>query len=708
MELLNILNPQQRLAASHLEGPLLVIAGAGSGKTKVVTTRIAFLMHVGVPSHEIVAVTFTNKAAKEMRHRVYQLTGTDVLTCTFHSLCAKILRESIDKIGYDKNFVIYDEDDADKILKESVLSLGYEADKSVLKNIRYKISDFKNKGYSSSEREKEDPFVAKIFESYQTKLKQSQALDFDDLLYLSLELFQLHPDVLATFQSRFSFILIDEYQDTNPAQYRLIRSLAGLHGNVFAVGDPDQSIYSWRGANIENILNFEKDYPGAKTIALEQNYRSRNLILKAANALINNNVNRREKILWSERGEGEKIGFYICDNDRSESDFVVNRIRLHQKRDDLSLKDMAIFYRTNFQSRIFEDALLKHNIPYQMTGGVSFYQRREIKDILSYLRMSLGTNDILAFNRSVNCPKRGLGQSTLDKLSEAAYSYQMDLFVLCQNVLEGKVPLSLGSKALKGLKDYVDTLSLIKSKAEEGLSIADILTLLVEKIDYFAYLSQDQETFEERKSNIYELISKASEWEEDHENPSLVLFLEELTLKENVSGIEESHQAVQLMTLHHSKGLEFPVVFLVGMEEELCPHINSIGSKEEIEEERRLCYVGMTRAQDYLYLSAARQRLLWGHLRFMRPSRFLSEIPQEFLQPHHLKGLQPVPRTNPSQQMDFQVGDLVFHADFGKGKVIKVYTTHLGMGYDVYFFDHEQIRSLIAKFAKLEKVTEEF
>jgi len=412
------LNPQQKVAVGHVEGPLLVLAGAGSGKTRIVTYRVAHLLQLGVPSSEILAVTFTNKAADEMRHRILQLTHKSVLTCTFHSLCARILRESITALGYARDFTIYDEEDSEKVLKECFASLQIKEEKGELKNFRSRISQAKNALIEPHQLDKEEKILHDVYELYQKKLKEYNALDFDDLLFLTVKLFEQAPDILAQYQKRWLFILIDEYQDTNAAQYMLTKLLAREHKNVFAVGDPDQSIYSWRGANIHNILNFEQDFPGAKVIPLEQNYRSRSNILEAANALIRNNASRYEKNLWSERGEGQKIGLYIAENDHAEADFVVKQLyKLHREK-SISLSDCVIFYRTNFQSRIFEDHLLKERLPYVIVGGLSFYQRREIKDILAWLRIVLSGTDFLAFIRTINLPKRGLGEAALEKLRE--------------------------------------------------------------------------------------------------------------------------------------------------------------------------------------------------------------------------------------------------------------------------------------------------
>lgn len=698
MEKLGHLNPQQKEAVDHVEGPMLVLAGAGSGKTRIVCFRIVHLLQLGVPSSEIVAVTFTNKAAEEMRLRVQRLAHTFVLTCTFHSLCARILRESIASIGYSRNFVIYDEEDSEKVVKECLAALNLTEEKGLLKKMRMRISHAKNNLIEPEDTTLDDQAFVSVYRLYQNKLKEYNALDFDDLLYLTVKLFRECPDALEEYQRRWSFILIDEYQDTNQAQYLIVKLLAAKHNNVFAVGDPDQSIYSWRGANINNILNFESDFPGAKVISLEQNYRSRNTILQAANALIRNNTGRYEKNLWSERGLGEKIGLYIADNDLAEADFVAKKIVKHHEDDGIPLSECVIFYRTNFQSRIFEDALLRRRIPYIIIGGLSFYQRREIKDILALLRIVLGGSDFIAFSRTINLPKRGFGESTLAKLKQFADEQQVDIFTACQEIISGRRPFKLGPKPAEGLRQYVETIEALREMVKQNIPLHEILSATMERSKYLEYLKEDPESEEERRGNLEELVSKAAEWEDQVNEPSLASFLEELSLK---SHHEEGPQdSVRLMTLHNGKGLEFECVFLVGMEEDLFPHLNSLDSPDSLEEERRLCYVGMTRAKEHLYLSASRNRLLWGGTRLMRPSRFLNEIPSEYIQPFHIS-FRPIASFDADEEQAFSPDDAVLHKDFGMGIVRKSYNTSLGLTYDVYFPQAHSTRTLVAKYAKL-------
>lgn len=698
------LNPEQQIAVEHTEGPMLVLAGAGSGKTRIVTHRILHLLEIGTPASEILAVTFTNKAAEEMRQRIMQMAKLQILTCTFHSLCAKILRESIQYLGYTNHFIILDEEDSEKALKECLAKCGIKDEKSLLKSIRAQIQQAKN---SLQEPEcfcKENPTFFEIYSSYEKKLKEYNALDFDDLLFLTVKLFQTHPDVLEKYQMRWSFILIDEYQDTNAAQYNLTRLLSERHRNVFAVGDPDQSIYSWRGANIQNILRFEKDFPGAKVITLEQNYRSSNNILRAANALIKENVSRYEKNLWSDKGDGEKISLYIGRSEIDEAAFVVKKLEEITQRKKIPLSECAIFYRTNFQSRTFEDALLRENIPYLIIGGMSYYQRKEVKDILSLLRMVIGSGDMLAFIRTINTPRRGFGEVALTKLKELSASSGLDIFTLCTKILAKEVDAKLSTKQLDGLRDYVSIIYSLKEMTASKKPLSEIIGAAIDKSRYLDYLREDPDTYPERKGNIEELVSKAAEWEMEAHHPDLITFLEELTLKSAAVIDRENEDTLRLMTLHNGKGLEFRLVFLVGMEEDLLPHINVKESDESIEEERRLCYVGITRAKEILFLTAARQRMLWGTQRSMRPSRFLNEIPSEYIQVLDRSTYTKEAYAEESTDDALPPGTAVFHKDFGAGIIQKGYNTSLGLTYDVFFPKSHTTRTLVAKYAKLARL----
>ncbi len=647
----NTLNPQQNKAVHHIDGPLLVLAGAGSGKTRVVTHRIAHLIEIGIDPSQILAVTFTNKAAEEMRHRIRTLKNVHVLASTFHSLGARILRESIHALGYQPTFAIYDEEDSEKLLKNCLDQLGVGGDKALLKETRLYISSAKNDILSPEKIGKND-ILTQVYSLYQKKLKECNALDFDDLLFLTVKLLQEFEDIRKIYQNRWRYVLIDEYQDTNIAQYTLAKILVATHQNIFAVGDPDQSIYSWRGARYQNILNFENDFPGAIVITLDQNYRSTNTILKAANALIQQNENRFEKKLWSRLGEGDKIGLYLGHNERQEAEFVANRILRHLSLDCSSLNDIAVFYRTNAQSRTFEDAFLSKRILYKIIGGISFYERKEVKDLLSYLRLVISNADLISFLRTINVPKRGIGAASLDKIVLAANNYSMPILTFCEELLDRPdlcPDLKLGPKQKEGLKNYLRTIHFLRNEGPK-LKICELLKEVISSTGYLAYLQQDPETAQDRKENIDELLGKATEWEEESENPTLEKFLEELALRVPIQE-DASTPAIKMMTLHNSKGLEFPVVFFVGLEEDLLPHINTKDDPSAIEEERRLCYVGMTRAKKNLYLSLATYRYMWGTERLMRPSRFLYEIPSEYtmqLSANFLK-----PRSSFSTGMNF-------------------------------------------------------
>jgi DNA helicase-2/ATP-dependent DNA helicase PcrA len=632
------LNAQQQIAVTHREGPLLVLAGAGSGKTRIVTQRIAHLLRQGIPPGQILAVTFTNKAAGEMAERVRSLTDCNVLICTFHSLGARILREAIPALGYEKNFTIYDEDDSEKLLKSVLQSMGL-AKELDLRQVRQLISQAKNLCLDPAEAELMElaegmERFPDVYRAYQGKLKECNAVDFDDLLFLPAKLFREHPHVLEHYQARWQYLMIDEYQDTNTAQYLIAKQLVEKSQNLFVVGDPDQSIYSWRGADIQNILNFERDFPGAQVIRLEQNYRSRNTILQAANALIRQNTRRLDKKLWSERGEGERIGVFIADHEHMEADFVVEQVRRLRSVVGMNLRDICVFYRTNFQSRVLEDVLLRHRIPYQIIGGLSFYQRKEIKDLLAYLKVVESDSDAMSLARTVNLPKRGIGETTLQKLIQAASQHQLPILVCIRQILHDnlQVGIRLTASQREGLASYLHLIDQLRDLAH-SCSLQDLLTETVARSGYLQVLKEDPETAAERKENLDELIAKAAEWDEQRsDEDKLQSFLEELSLKGSADDSDSAADSLNLMTIHNGKGLEFKAVFLVGMEEDLFPHLNAKNTPDGLEEERRLCYVGLTRAEDYLFLSASHTRFLWGGLRSMRPSRFLTEIPREYLQ----------------------------------------------------------------------------
>lgn len=725
--LMDGLNHEQKKAVLSLEGPVLVLAGAGSGKTRVVTYRIAHMIESGILPEKILGLTFTNKAALEMKDRVHKLTSNHVLICTFHSLGAKILRESIGHLGYKPDFTIYDEEDILKVIRSCLEELGIKSKTLEPKSFRYMISNAKNsltpadelEGSNDSEIEKWFPKVYKIYES---KLKDYNALDFDDLLYLPVRLFREFPEILTFYQNRYSHLLIDEYQDTNASQYELARQLVKKSGNIFVVGDPDQSIYSWRGADIENILNFEKDYPGALVIRLEENYRSKSNILEAANALISHNQNRYEKRLWSHLGEGEKIKLNTLSSEREEASYIADKIIFYHKQKGIPLNEMVVFYRTHAQSRAFEDYFLSRNIPYVIIGGISFYQRKEIKDILAYLRMIQSNHDWISFTRTINLPKRGFGEATLEKIEQSAQKERLSIFNYLEALVD-KAPLvenvKLSVKQLQGLTEYV---SLIRSQRRvlELTSLGELVRSLIEQSGYLTLLKEDKETFEDRKENLDALIAKAFEWEFSKEEPTLGAFLEELSLKISTDEESESEDHLNLMTIHNGKGLEFKVTFLVGMEEDLFPHVNSRDSKKELEEERRLCYVGMTRAKEYLYLTNCMQRYIWGTSRTQRPSRFIREIPFQYVEKVRAPLFKSYAREEREtvrfideidQRPDFEkkedlfsVGDTIFHQDFGIGLINHVLETSLGATYKIHFSKDNRERSIVAKYAKLKKL----
>lgn len=719
------LNAEQLEVARHVEGPALVLAGAGSGKTRCATYRIVHLIKTGVPAHSILGLTFTNKAAKEMKHRIETLAHQHVLISTFHSLGARILRESIHHLGYNQKFTIYDEDDSIKLLKACMTDLDLTDARFDAKVFKGMISNSKNAltnpescKVDASSKEIEKAFV-KLYALYQVKLLEYNALDFDDLLYLIVKLFREHPDVLEFYQNRWQFLLIDEYQDTNAAQYEMVRLLVGKSHNIFAVGDPDQSIYSWRGANIRNIMDFERDFPGAKVFRLEQNYRSRSNILEAANELITHNYNRYEKKLWSDRGEGDLIKHFIGEDERDEAQFVAERIRFHHEVQGVSLNQIAVFYRTNSQSRPFEDQLLNRRIPYVIIGGVSFYQRREIKDILAFLRVVESEADYISFARTINLPKRGIGEVTLDKIREGATEEGLPVISFVEAVVKGhplKTPIKFSPKQKEGLNSYMSVINQLREISKGG-SLEDLVRTAINESGYMDYLKLDAETFDDRKENLSQFLGKAMEWDEFAEEPTLSSFLEEVSLKSNLDELKEEHDRISLMTLHNGKGLEFEVVFVVGLEEDLLPHVNTKLKGEDIEEERRLLYVGMTRAKEHLYLCHALSRRMWGQFRTQKESRFLKEVPSQYLQKIKMvTNYQPKRRARDESAFiddadqsfveeeeagQFTQGDKVFHSKFGIGVVKGSSKGSMGLMYKVYFMNDKETKDLVAKYANL-------
>ena len=637
-KLLEGMNERQKEAVQHTQGPLLIMAGAGSGKTRVLTHRMAYILaEEEVHPWNILAITFTNKAAREMKERVSQLVGPqaeDMWVSTFHSMCVRILRRDIELLGYQRSFTICDPSEQQTAMKRILKKLDIDSEKYDYRMILNRISQAKNDLEDVEEFNKKytgyvEQIIGKCYREYQKELAKSMTLDFDDLIMLTVQLFQKHPETLQYYQQKFQYIHVDEYQDTNHAQYRLVTMLAKKFKNICVVGDADQSIYGWRGADMSNILEFEKDYQNAKVVLLEQNYRSTKTILQAANHVIENNVNRKVKRLWTENEEGQAITYYRAQSEQDEGRYVLSQIQ-SLLRDGYHYDDFAILYRTNAQSRVMEENLLKSNIPFRLVGGQRFFERLEIKDLLAYLRLIVNSQDDLSFRRIVNSPKRGIGATSLAKLSDFAEVYQFSLLeASLQTTLS---PLS--GKAAKALEKFATTIEELR-KMQEFLSISEFVEQVIEKTGYLTSLEQ-QHTMEAdaRIENIQEFISVAKQFEQDRleeesEESPLLQFLTDLSLVSDVDSDDGDGRMVTLMTLHAAKGLEFPVVFIIGLEEGIFPSSRSIMEHDDVEEERRLAYVGITRAEQKLFLTNAYSRLLYGRTQMNRPSRFVLEIGEE-------------------------------------------------------------------------------
>lgn len=645
----------QQEAVKQKDGAVLILAGAGSGKTGALTVRIADMLEKGISPYSILAITFTNKAAREMRERVDKLAGAaaqDVWISTFHSTCVRLLRREIDKIGYSKDFSIYDADDQEKVMKEvfkeqnmSITDKRYTVKYAVSAIGRMKEEMISWEDYLK-EVDKADIRAwktAKVYEAYQTRLFKNNALDFDDLIYKTVYLFRTRPDVLEKYQERFKYIMVDEYQDTNTSQYELIRLLASKYGNLCVVGDDDQSIYGWRGANIRNILDFEKDFPNARVIKLEQNYRSTKNILTAANSIIKNNKSRKDKTLWTENNTGSVIHVFKAENEVEEAVFVSETIDKNALNGKADYNDFAVLYRTNAQSRAIEDRFVKKGIPYKLFGGVRFYERKEIKDILAYLKLLDNPSDTVALKRIINVPKRGIGDKSIEAAEEIAAERNIPLFSALGRAAEYP---ELKSRAKK-LVDFYDFICGVK-KRSENMTVSELINAVAEETGYKGELEADgSDDAEMRIENIDELASKAVEFEKTTEEPTLSAFLEDVALVADIDGYNETDDAVVLMTLHSAKGLEFPYVFMIGMEEGLFPGSRAImsGDEKQIEEERRLCYVGITRAKKELFMSYASHRMQHGLIQYNAPSRFLAELPQELLD-NRFKQREPVRQTH--------------------------------------------------------------
>ena len=732
------LNKEQQEAVQCTEGPLLILAGAGSGKTRVLTYRIAHLIEdCGVNPWNILAITFTNKAAGEMRERVDRIVGygsESVWVSTFHSACVRILRRYIDRLGYDTNFTIYDTEDQKTVMKDVCRRLELDPKLYKERAVLSVISNAKNEYISPNEFQLQvrGDFrmekMAQAYLEYQKELKKNNALDFDDLLVKTVELFQSCPDVLESYQERFRYIMVDEYQDTNTVQFKLISILAKKYHNLCVVGDDDQSIYKFRGANIKNILDFEEVFPDAKVVKLEQNYRSTKHILDTANAVIAHNRGRKEKALWTENGEGEPVFFQQFQTGYDEAEYVAGEIRKKVRNGEAEYKDFAVLYRTNAQSRLFEEKFLYANIPYKLIGGVNFYSRKEIKDVLAYLKTIDNGKDDLAVRRIINVPKRGIGNVSLNKVQNYAEDMGMSFF----EALEDAEHVSgLGRAAIK-IQPFVTLIHELRLRLAD-MRLEELIEEILDRTGYSQELKdEDTDEAKARLENIDEFISKAVSYEEGEEHPSLSGFLEEVALVADIDSLEESDNRVLLMTLHSAKGLEFPYVFLAGMEDGLFPSYMSIAADnpvEEIEEERRLCYVGITRAMKELTLTCARVRMIRGENQYNNISRFIREIPPELLGKKSVgppaPKVQAPPKDTPYQKakeafktktfdpnqfkvvkadsLDYTVGDRVSHIKFGQGTVLEI--ADGGRDFEVKVeFDNYGVKRMFASFAKLKKV----
>lgn len=743
MSIYDSLNGPQREAVYHTEGPLLILAGAGSGKTRVLTHRIAYLIEEkGINPWNILAITFTNKAAGEMRERVDQIVGfgaESIWVSTFHSTCVRILRRHIDRLGYDTNFTIYDTDDQKTLMKDVCKRLQIDTKVYRERNLLAAISAAKNELITPEEYrlQSEGDFgrqkIASVYEEYEKQMRANNALDFDDLLLKAVQLFQTQPEVLDYYQERFRYIMIDEYQDTNTVQFQLVSLLAAKYRNLCVVGDDDQSIYKFRGANIRNILNFEQVFEDARVIKLEQNYRSTSTILDAANAVIRNNRGRKEKTLWTDNGQGEKITFRQFDTAYDEAEYIVGDIKENIENGRCNYNDNAVLYRTNAQSRLLEEKLVAANIPYKIVGGINFYARREIKDLLAYLKTIDNARDDLAVRRIINVPKRGIGLTSVNRLQEYALARDISFY---EALLGADLIPGIG-RGLARLESFAALMEHFRTRADE-ISISQLLDEILETTGYIEELKTEGEIeAEARIENIDELKNKIAAYEEacqeQGERPSLSGFLEEVALVADVDSLDENSDYVVLMTLHSAKGLEFPQVYLAGMEDGLFPSYMTITADdpEEIEEERRLCYVGITRAKEHLTLTCAKRRMVRGETQYNKMSRFLKEIPMELLatgikfekeekeeekpqpwqQARQSFRSKPFTAPKPVQQFKvaggkgpgYDVGDRVRHVKFGEGIVTSI--VEGGRDYEVTVeFDTAGTKKMFAVFAKLQKI----
>lgn len=725
--LLTGLNKEQQQAVQHTEGPLLILAGAGSGKTKVLTVRIAHLLAQGVNPYEILAITFTNKAAKEMKNRVEGLVGdvaNRIWLSTFHSFCAKFLRFELDNfLGYNSNFTIYDTSDSQAVIKAALKALNLDDKYYPVGAMIAAISDAKNNLLFASDFRKQardfyQQKVADVYEYYERELRKNNALDFDDLLLVAVKLLQSNEAVLDKYSKRFRYVMIDEYQDTNHAQYLLAKLLASHWKNIAVVGDADQSIYAWRGADIQNILDFEKDYPNCTSIKLEQNYRSTKIILDAANAVIENNEGRPKKNLWTDKTEGAKIQHFTAQSEHEEAAFIGDTIAKKHDIHGVPYGDMAILYRTNAQSRVLEEALIKRALPYIMVGGTKFYDRKEIKDVLSYLRVLYNPFDDLSLLRIINVPKRSIGATTVAKLQDYARANGTSLFMTLTQL---HLVDSIKGKTKEKLEEFGILIFTLVAEMEDR-TVLDILESILDRTGYLAQLEESTDPQDQaRAENIGELLSVAKDFQDTNPSGTVEDFLEQVALVNDVDSFEQEESKVTLMTLHAAKGLEFPIVFLGGLEEGLFPHSRTLMNPEEVEEERRLAYVGITRAEKELYISNATTRTVFGRTSGYLPSRFIDEIPEELVDglrakrkvpddikrhvPQHMS-VTSRPVTKPIVRneviADWKIGDTAIHSKWGNGKVINVAGEGAGMKLTIEF-PTQGVRVVMAKFAPVKK-----
>ena len=734
MNYLETLNTEQKKAVQQIDGPVLIMAGAGSGKTKALTCRIAYMLEQGISPHEILAITFTNKAAQEMRERVHNLVGNDaekIWMYTFHSFGARFLRREIKGYStYTDRFTIYDSDDSKQLIKNILKELNLDDKQYPPKSIQTRISNAKNalQGPEDFRMETGGNFysekVADVYDLYDRYMKQNNALDFDDLLFVTTKLLS-QEEIRSRWQNRFGYILIDEYQDTNHAQYLMAKYIAGKWQNICAVGDADQSIYSWRGADLRNIMDFRKDYPKAKIIKLEQNYRSTRTILDAANAVIKNNIDRPAKNLWTENNTGEAIQKYVSEDEHGEADFIVETMMKEHRENDVPYGSMAVLYRMNAQSRVIEESMVKRGIAYTMVGGTRFYDRAEIRDILAYLKLIANFRDNISLMRVINMPKRGIGQVTIQKLDDFADAKNISMFESIMNIEEADISASAKLK----LQDFSALIFNLLNAATE-CDVFDLIQKIIKDTGYISMLRESKDPqSQSREENLGELLNVAKDFAREMPDGSLPEFLEKVALVNDVDSFEEQEDRVTLMTMHSAKGLEFPVVFLPGMDEGIFPGVRSLMDPTALEEERRLCYVAITRAKEKLYISTSNMRTMYGELKPYIASRFLDEIPSDLMKEIRVNKNEakrrtyirndmqqrskwalseasdfhkPVVKKSVKARFDWQVGDKVSHRMWGKGEVIEV----SGAGKNMMLklsFPGNQIRQVMVAFAPIEK-----